>query len=272
MQKLALGRRAVARLLLGCLAAGLLVGGAASQPPARVAVAPRGKPKPRYQPVVVIDPGHGGVDPGAISIDGVYEKYITFAVATDLARLLRSTRSFRVALTRGADEYVALRERVARARAVHADLFISIHADALPNREMRGLSVFTLSRKASDREAAALADSENRDVVAGVRLARHSREIGAILIDLVRREADNRSRQLARDVVVSLSHDTPLLENPQRSAGFVVLTAPDIPSVLVELGCLSNAAEEKLLLQPSYRKRLARGLAHAIKAYFARHT
>lgn len=267
---MAWGRRAVARLLLGYLAAGLLIGPAASQPPAGGPAAGCGKPKPHYQPVVVIDPGHGGADPGAISIDGVYEKYITFAVATDLARLLRSTRSFRVALTRGADGYVPLRERVAR--ALHADLLISIHADALPNREMRGLSVFTLSTKASDREAAALADRENRDVVAGVRLARHPREIGAILIDLVRRETDNRSRQLARDVVVSLSHDTPLLENPQRSAGFVVLTAPDIPSVLVELGCLSNAAEEKLLLRPSYRKRLARGLAHAIEAYFARHT
>lgn len=210
---MAWGRHAVARLLLSCLAAGLLAGAAASQLPSQGSATGRGKPKPRHQPVVVIDPGHGGVDPGAISIDGVYEKYITFAVATDLARLLRSTRSFRVALTRGADEYVSLRERVARARALHADLFISIHADALPNREMRGLSVFTLSRKASDREAAALADSENRDVVAGVRLARQPREIGAILIDLVRRETDNRSRQLAHDIVASLSPDTRLLEN-----------------------------------------------------------
>ena len=268
---MAWGRRAVARLLVGCLTAGLLIGAASSQPPARGPLAGRHKPKARYQPVVVIDPGHGGVDPGAIGIDGVYEKYITFAVATDLAQLLRLTRSFRVVLTRGADEYVPLRERVARARALHADLFISIHADALPNPEKRGLSVFTLSRTASDREAAALADSENSDVVSGVRLARQPREIGAILIDLVRRETDNRSRQLARDVVASFAGDTQLLENPQRSAGFVVLTAPDIPSVLVELGCLSNAVEGRLLQRPSYRRKLARGLARAIEVYLGRY-
>ncbi len=230
------------------------------------------KARPRHHPLVVIDPGHGGVDPGAIGIDGAYEKYITFAVAIDLARLLRSTGLLRVALTRRSDEYVPLRERVARAHVLHADLFISIHADALPNPEKRGLSVFTLSTKASDREAAALADSENRDVIAGVRLTHQQREIGAILIDLVRRETDNRSRQLARDVVTSLARDAPLLENPERSAGFVVLTAPDIPSVLVELGCLSNPIEGKLLQRPFYRQRLARGLADAIETYFSGHT
>ncbi len=268
---MAWGRRAVVRLLVGCLAAGLLVGAASGQPPARGVVAGGSRPKPRYQPLVVIDPGHGGVDPGAIGVNGIYEKNITFAVAIDLARLLRSTRSFRIALTRGADEYVPLRERVARARALRADLFISIHANALPNPEKRGLSVFTLSTKASDREAAALADSENRDVVVGGRLAREPREIGAILVDLLRRETDNESRRLAREVVASLASDTELLENPERSAGFVVLTAPEIPSVLVELGCLSNPVEEKLLERPSYRRRLARGLAHAIEAYFSRH-
>ena len=189
---MAWGRRVVVRLLVGCLAAGLLVGAASGQPPARGVVAGGSRPKPRYQPLVVIDPGHGGFDPGAIGVDGIYEKNITFAVAIDLARLLISTRSFRIALTRGADEYVSLRERVARARALRADLFISIHANALPNPEKRGLSVFTLSTKASDREAAALADSENRDVVVGVRLAREPREIGAILVDLLRRETDNR--------------------------------------------------------------------------------
>jgi N-acetylmuramoyl-L-alanine amidase len=188
-------------------------------------------------------------------------KNITFAVAIDLARLLRSTRSFRIALTRGADEYVRLRERVARARAFRADLFLSIHANALPNPEKRGLSVFTLSTKASDREAAALADSENRDVVVGGRLAREPREIGAILVDLLRRETDNESRRLAREVVASLASDTELLENPERSAGFVVLTAPEIPSVLVELGCLSNPVEEKLLERPSYANTL-RAVSH----------
>ena len=161
-----------------------------------------------------------------------------------------------------------LRERVAKARVLRADLFLSLHADALPNVAMRGLSVFTLSATASDREAAVLADSENRDVVAGVRLSRQPREVGYILIDLARRQTDNLSLELAHEVVAALGRAVILLENPQRSAGFVVLTAPDIPSALVELGCLSNPVEERLLQQPLYQRRLARGLAQAVAAYF----
>ena len=255
-------RRSVLRLLVGCAAAEFAAGPASAQPPGR------GRPRPRYLPMVVIDPGHGGIDPGAIGAGGVYEKYITFAIATDLARLLNATRRFRVALTRGSDEYVPLRERVAKARVLRADLFLSLHADALPNVAMRGLSVFTLSATASDREAAVLADSENRDVVAGVRLSRQPREVGYILIDLAQRQTDNLSLELAHDVVAALGRAVILLENPQRSAGFVVLTAPDIPSALVELGCLSNSVEERLLQQPLYQRRLARGLAQAVAAYF----
>lgn len=263
MRDIASTRRVVLRLLMGCAAAGSTVG-ARPWPPRP----PKRKPHPRYLPLVIIDPGHGGIDPGAIGAGGVYEKYITFATATDLARLLAATRRFRAALTRGPAEYVALRERVARARALHADLFVSVHADALPNPVMRGLSVFTLSATASDREAAALAETENRDVVGGLRLSRQPREIGDILLDLGRRQTDNLSVELARDVVAALGQDVALLENPQRSAGFAVLTAPDIPSVLVELGCLSNPVEEHLLQEPAYRRRLARGLVRAIEAYF----
>jgi N-acetylmuramoyl-L-alanine amidase len=262
MRNIACARRAVLRLLAGCAATALAVETGAAQPRGR------GKPRRRPLPVVVLDPGHGGIDPGAIGPGDVDEKYITFKTATDLARLLRKTGRFRVRLTRGPDEYVPLHERVARARSWHADLFLSIHADALPNTAMRGLSVFTLSAKASDREAAALADSENRDIVAGVRLARQPRVVGDILIDLARRQTDNLSLELAHDVIAALGRDVELLENPQRSAGFVVLTAPDVPSALVELGCLSNPVEERLLQQPAYRQRLARGLAKAIEAYF----
>jgi N-acetylmuramoyl-L-alanine amidase len=254
MRDIAGARRFVLRLLMACAAAGLTVG-------ARSWPRPKRKPQPRYLPLVVIDPG-------AVGAGGVYEKYITFATATDVARLLAATRRFRAALTRGPDEYVALRERVARARALHGDLFLSIHADVLPNPVMRGLSVFTLSTTASDRETAALADSENRDVVAGMRLSRQSHEIGNILLALARRQTDNLSVELARDVVAALGRLVTLLDNPQRAAGFVVLTAPDIPSVLVELGCLSNPVEEHLLQQPAYRHRLARGLVEAIEAYF----
>lgn len=262
MRNIALARRTVLGLVAGCALAVFAAGAPSAQPRGR------GRQQPRYLPMVVIDPGHGGIDPGAIGVGGVYEKNITYATATDLDRLLSAPRRFRVALTRRPDEYVPLRERVARARVLHADLFLSIHADALPNTAMRGLSVFTLSATASDREAAALADSENRDVVAGVPLWRQPREVGAILIDLVRRQTDNQSLELAHDIVGSLGREVELLENPQRSAGFVVLTAPDIPSALVELGCLSNPVEERLLQLPSYRRRLARGLARAIEYYF----
>jgi N-acetylmuramoyl-L-alanine amidase len=268
MRNIACARRTVLRLVAGCAATASMVDAARAQPAGRGQNPEQRRSRPGHLPMVVIDPGHGGIDPGAIGAGGVDEKYITYATATDLARLLKATRSFRVRLTRGPDEYVPLRERVARARALRADLFVSIHADALPDSAMRGLSVFTLSATASDREAAVLADSENRDIVGGVRLSRQPREVGAILIDLARRQTDNLSLALARDIVGSLGREVELLENPQRSAGFVVLTAPDIPSALVELGCLSNPVEERLLQRPSYRRRLAHGLADAIKAYF----
>ena len=229
----------------------------------------RKPPVPRPLPVVVIDPGHGGIDPGAIGPSGVFEKDIAFPVAHQLARALAASGRFRVVLTRREDELVPLRERVSRARAARGDLFLSIHADALPNTALRGLSVFTLSAKASDREAADLAANENREVVDGVNLSRQPHLVSDVLLDLARRQTDNLSIALARDIVAVLGHAVPLLENPQRAADFAVLTAPDIPSVLVELGCLSNPAEERLLRQRAYQQRLARALALAVEQYFA---
>jgi N-acetylmuramoyl-L-alanine amidase len=269
MRELACTRRGLLRLLAGCAACDMRFAAAVAQPPGQRKPPLRGKPPLRYRPMIVIDPGHGGIDPGAIGPDGVYEKSIVYPTARYLAGQLAAMRRFRVALTRGPDEFVRLRERVARARALHADLFLAIHADALPDPTRHGLSVFTLSAKASDREAAALAESENKDVVEGMRLSREPREIGAILIDLVRRQTDNASIAFARELVTALGHNVALLDNPQRSADFAVLTAPDIPSALVELGCLSNPSEERLLRQPAYQQRLARGLAQAIEAYFA---
>lgn len=220
--------------------------------------------------MVVIDPGHGGIDPGAIGPSGIYEKSIVLATARDLAGQLAATRRFRVILTRSGDEFIPLRERVARARGVNAELFLSIHADTLPNAAMRGLSVFTQSAQASDREAAALAIRENKaDLVGGIRLSQQTREVGNILIDLARRQTSNLSIALAHDVVDELGREVVLLDHPQRSADFAVLTAPDIPSALVELGCLSNPIEERLLQQRAYRQKLAGGLARAIEAYFA---
>ncbi len=220
--------------------------------------------------MVALDPGHGGVDPGAISPHGIYEKNITLATARLLARQLDLTGRYRTVLTRRGDTYVSLRERVARARAAHAELFLSIHADRLPDSAMRGLAVYTLSNEASDRDTAALARRENKDdFVAGVRLSHQPREIGAILLDLARRQTDNRSLTLAQAIVEELGRTVTLLEQPHRAAGFAVLTAPDIPSALVELGCLSNPEDERLLRQRAYQQRLAQGLARAIDDYFA---
>lgn len=260
MPDIAIGRRA----LLGALAASVMP----SRSRARAgSSAKQGVHLPGR--VVAIDPGHGGADPGTISLDGVYEKQITLATAIELARQLSATGHFRPVLTRSRDEYVPLRERVARARAQRAELLVSLHADALPDSELRGLSVYTLSDRASDRETAALALRENRaDFVGGIRLSREPREIGDILLDLARRQTNNRSLTVAQAIVSQLGRNVPLLEKPHRSAGFAVLTAPDVPSVLVELGCLSNPREERLLRLPAYRERLAEGLVRAIADYF----
>ncbi len=266
MRKLDCGRRQALRLLAVGAAFGGLLHQASAQPAGR-------RPAPlRHVATVVIDPGHGGIDPGAVSSKGVYEKDIVLPTASEFARQLAATRRFRVMLTRSVDEFIPLRERVARARAWHADLFVSIHADALPDRAMRGLSVFTLSMRASDREAAALAVSENRaDLVGGINLSRQPREVGTILMDLWRRQTGNFSISLARHIVDQLAREVVLLDPPQRFADFAVLTAPDIPSVLVELGCLSNPREEQLLQQRPYRQKLAHGLVRAVEAYFSAH-
>jgi N-acetylmuramoyl-L-alanine amidase len=226
----------------------------------------------RRGPTVVIDPGHGGVDPGAISPNGIYEKDIVLATAWEFARELAARRIHQVVLTRSTDEFLPLRERVARARAWNADLFLSIHADALPDTEMRGLSVFTQSTQASDREAAALAVSENRaDLVGGVNLSRQPRDVGDILLDLTRRQTSNLSVLLAHKIVVELGREVALLGRPQRCADFAVLTAQDVPSALVELGCLSNPAEEHLLQRRTYQQKLARGLVRAVESFSAAH-
>jgi len=266
MRNINCGRRTVLGGLVFCAALGWRLGSSVAQP------AGRGARSARRILTVVIDPGHGGVDPGAISPNGVQEKDIALATASELARQLAARRGFRVVLTRSTDEFLPLRERVARARWWKADLFLSIHADALPNAEMRGISVFTQSARASDREAAALAASENRaDLVGGVSLARQPRDVGKILLDLTRRQTSNLSIAIASRVVVELGREAVLLEHPQRSADFAVLTAPDVPSALVELGCLSNAAEERFLQQRAHQQKLARGLVRAVEAYFAAH-
>jgi N-acetylmuramoyl-L-alanine amidase len=278
MAQRGIARRAFCGLAAGAAAAALGCGplraaqspAQRKPPPSQSKPAPRPKPPPRH--ILAIDPGHGGVDPGAISPHGLFEKDITLSAARELARQLDATGRFRVVLTRSSDTFVPLRQRVARARLVHAELFLSIHADALPDSDMRGLSVYTLSDQASDRETAALAIRENKDdFVGGIRLSRQRRDIAPILLDMARRQTNNGSLALAHTIVAELGRAVPLLDKPHRSAGFAVLTAPDIPSALVELGCLSNPAEERLLPQRAYQQRLARGLLRAIEDYFAAH-
>lgn len=223
----------------------------------------------RRQHVIVLDPGHGGVDPGAIGVSGVYEKDISLSVAHELARELENNPRYRVILTRHSDTFVELHKRVARARAAEADLFLSIHADALPSPEMRGASVFTLSERASDKEAAALAARENKvDLIVGIDLSHQAPEVTNILLDLTRRETNNLSISLARRLVSELGQEAVMLEHSHRSAGFAVLKAPDIPSALVELGCLSNREEERLLRGRPYQQKLTSSLVRSINGFF----
>lgn len=223
----------------------------------------------RRIPLIVLDPGHGGADPGAIGVGSVYEKDIALATVLEAARKLESTRRYRVYLTRKDDVFVPLRERVVRARAAGGDLFLSVHADALPSARLRGASVFTLSETASDEEAAELASRENKaDLVAGIDLSRHPPEVSEILLDLARRETNNQSIRFARELVAELRRHVLLLHNGQRSAGFAVLKAPDVPSALVELGCLSNREEERLLQRASYQRVMAASLIRAVDDYF----
>jgi N-acetylmuramoyl-L-alanine amidase len=249
------------RELLGLLAAAAFC----AVPGAGLAAARR----PKRHRVVVLDPGHGGVDPGAIGGNGTYEKEVTLPIARALARELTASDRYQVHLTRTDDEFVALSDRVALARSHRAELFLSIHADALPDTSMHGATVFTLSEKASDRQAAAVAASENKaDLIAGIDLSRNAPEVSDILFDLARRQTNNLSIRLARELVNELARCVQLLNNSHRSAGFAVLKAPDVPSALVEVGCISNRQEERQLKLAAHQRSLAVGLARSINDYF----
>ncbi|HYG85689.1 MAG TPA: N-acetylmuramoyl-L-alanine amidase [Azospirillum sp.] len=222
------------------------------------------------KPLVVLDPGHGGEDPGAVGVGGVYEKDVTLAMARELRRHLEASGRYRVLLTREKDVFIRLRERVGIARDVGADLFISLHADSISSGTVRGLSVYTLSDKASDREAEMLAAKENRaDAIAGLNLSGENDLVASILIDLAQRDTMNHSKRFAKAMLENVRKDVTLLPNkPHRQAGFAVLTAPDVPSVLVEMGYLSSRQDASQLTSPRHRERLARGMARAVDSYF----
>lgn len=236
----------------------------------RAGDAGRNKPRTDKRRIVAIDAGHGGIDPGAISISGTYEKHITLPFALELKKALDATGRYKTVLTRDRDVFLRLRERVEIARAAGAELFISIHADTIADKSIRGLSVYTLSKRASDRVAQSLAESENKaDLIAGIDLSAESDEVTSILIDLAQRETMNLSARFASLVVEEARQHTPVLRRPQRSAGFAVLKAPDMPSALIELGFLSNPHDEKALKSKAHRAKIVKGIVGAIDRYFA---
>ncbi|MBU6235419.1 MAG: N-acetylmuramoyl-L-alanine amidase [Alphaproteobacteria bacterium] len=237
---------------------------------------PIGKPEspkaPEELPLIVIDAGHGGQDSGAVQ-SGVREKDVTLAVARDLRTVLLATGKYRVELTRDKDIFIRLPERVRIGRRLGADLFISIHADSAPDAgsAAKGASFYTISETASDTLAAGLAARENQaDMLAGVELPTEDKEVANILIDLTMRETVDQSRFFSGQLATAFrKNNLPLLESPRKSAGFVVLKAPDIPSVLIELGFLSNPDEAKKLTNNTYRTSLANSISAAVDAWFA---
>ena len=230
----------------------------------------RPRPPPHRLPVIAIDPGHGGKDPGTVGINGVLEKEVTLDIARRLRTLIERTGRYEVVLTRDDDVLISLRERMERARHADAALFISVHADSLGDSGFRGASVYTLSDQASDAEAARLATKENRaDVIAGTDLSAHDEVVAGILIDLAQRVTNNKSIEFADVLAGELADVTALVRNTRRFAGFVVLKSPDVPSVLLELGYLSNPTDAANLARPEYRDKLARSTVRAIDSYFA---
>src|SRR5690349_10229450 len=226
------------------------------------------------RPLIVLDPGHGGIDTGTKGPSGQMEKDIVLDFAKRLQQKIETPGKYRVLLTRSDDTFVPLAERVRFAREAGAALFISIHADALPKREgdAQGATVYTLSETATDPAAARLAEQENRaDVIAGVDLKDQPDDVADILIDLAQRETKTFSVQFAGKLVALMKRTTRMHKEPIKSAGFRVLRAPDVPSVLVELGYVSNKDDLQSLSSDGWRDRTADSMASAIDSFFSVH-
>lgn len=240
-------------------------GGAPETP--TLAPGPRGD-----RPVVVIDAGHGGIDSGAVSRaldDEVLEKTVVLDFARELARALGNDGRFKVAMTRESDVFVSLDERVRRARAAGAALFVSIHADSMRQAQgVSGATIYTVSDRASDAEAARIAENENAaDRAAGVEASESAGEIADILFDLTRRETRALAAAFSRDLVARMAKATTMHRIPNRAAGFKVLKAPDVPSVLIELGYLSSVKDVKAMTSPEWRARATLAVSEAIRGF-----
>ncbi len=223
----------------------------------------------RKSKLIIIDPGHGGQDPGAIGVNGAYEKNIVLAVGLELKKQLEKG-GYKVEMTRSTDIFIPLGQRVKFARKKKGDLFISLHADSIGRSNVMGASVYTLSDKASDKETEKLAERENKsDLIAGIDLSKQEDDVADILIDLAARDTMNQSRYLAKTVITTLDHkDVKILDKKYRSAGFAVLKAMDIPSILVEMGYLTNRQEVERLSNGAYRQKIAAALKSSVDSYF----
>jgi N-acetylmuramoyl-L-alanine amidase len=220
----------------------------------------------------VLDPGHGGIDTGTKSATGELEKTIVLEFCLMLRDRIEKTGKYRVAMTRADDTFVPLRDRAALARARQASLFISVHADALRRGEgeAQGATVYTLSERPSDARAARLAEAENQaDVIAGLDLSAEPKDVAGILIDLARRETKTLSVQFGQDLIATMKPSVRLHQSPLKSASFVVLKAPDVPSVLVELGFVTTKSDLQSLISLAWRERTADAMVRAIDAFFA---
>lgn len=236
-------------------------------------MAPPPPPKPAQKeekPLIIIDPGHGGIDPGASGPDGLREKNIVLELARELKRQLESSGHYRVEMTRDTNTFIKLSDRVKFARKHGGDLFVSIHADSIEKDGVSGASVYTLSEKASDAQTAKLAARENKaDLIAGIDLSTEDQDVVNILMDLAMRDTMNQSRFFANTLVDSFNKNgVKTLPHTHRYAGFAVLKAPDIPSVLVEAGFMSNDNEAHMLNTQSHRNKLAGALKKGIDRYF----
>lgn len=222
------------------------------------------------KPMIIIDPGHGGVDPGAIGANGVHEKKVVLALAHELKKQLLDTGRYRVEMTRQDDRFIKLSDRVKFARQYKGDLFVSLHADSIGNSNVSGASFYTLSEKASDAQAAKLAARENKaDLIAGIELEVEDAVVMDILIDLARRNTQNQSKYFAKILIDDFNGSgLKTLQSANRHANFAVLKAHDIPSVLVETGFMSNRSEADRLNTPAHRSKMAKALRKGIDAYF----
>lgn len=225
----------------------------------------------RMRPLVVLDPGHGGFDPGSISPDGHREKDVALAMARAIRDELLASGRVRVAMTRNDDRFLILGDRREIARRLKADLFISVHADSAPNPGARGATVYTLSEVASDKVAAQLAATENKaDIINGVNLGAANTDVSSILIDLAQRETMTVSSSFAALLQREMSPLIGFRSTFHQFAGFIVLKAPDVPSVLLETGYMSNDSDLSLLFSADYQHRIAVGVRRAVEAHFAR--